>query len=148
MDGTKENILTLENEQSVDMSVIRQAAKKIKTPSKSLTRRFLRNLPAVFATQDIEESGWGAKVGEIILGGYLSGCRDLSDDRSICEDARRMWDADIMEDLEQHHYDLLLDATNGSKSAIEGVYSRVLRDIRDDARELARTLMWRALNQR
>ena len=140
--------MTLENEQSVDMSVIRQAAKKIKTPSRSRTQRLLRNLPAVFATQDLEESGWGAKVGELILAGYQSGCRDLSDDRPTCEHARRMWDADIMEDLEQRHYEILLDATDGSKNAIEGAYSRVLRDIRDEARELARTLMWRALNQR
>ena len=140
--------MTLENEQSVDMSVIRRAANKIKTPSRSRTQRFLRNLPAVFATQDLEESGWGEEVGYLIYANYRQGCRDLSDDRSICEHARRMWDADIMEDVEQRHYELLLDATDGSKSAIEDEYSRVLRDIRDEARELAQTHMWRALNQR
>ena len=140
--------MTLENELSVDMSVIRQAVKKIKTPSRSRTQRWLRNLPDVFAKQDIEESGWGEEIGYIILAGYRRGCRDLSDDRSICEDARRLWDTDIMEDVEQRHYEFLLDATDGAKSEIASEYSGVLRDIRDEARELGGTLMWRALHQR
>lgn len=53
-----------------------------------------------------------------------------------------------MEDVEQRHYEFLLDATDGAKSEIESEYSDVLRDIRDEARELAGTLMWRALHQR
>ena len=140
--------MTLENELSVDMSVIRQAVKKIRTPSRSRTQRWLRNLPDVFTKQNLEESGWGEEVGNIILAGYRRGCRDLSDDREICEDARRLWDTDIMEDVEQRHYEFLLDATDGAKSEIESEYSDVLRDIRDEARELAGTLMWRALHQR
>ena len=140
--------MTLENEQSVDMSVIRQAVKKIKTPNRNRSLRWLRNLPDVFTKQDLESSNWGEGIGLFILGAYRSGCRDLSDDRSTCEDARRLWDTDIMEDVEQRNYELLLDATNGVKAEISSELSDVLRDIRDESRELAKTLMWRALHQR
>lgn len=140
--------MTLENDLSVDISVIRQAAKKIRTPSRNRSQRWLSNLPDIFTKQDLESSDWGEEIGLIILAAYRRGCRDLSDDRAICEDARRLWDTDIMADVEQRNYEFLLDATEGVKSEIDSELSDVLRDIRDEARELAETLMWRALHQR
>lgn len=140
--------MTLENEQSVDMSVIRRAAKKIKTPRRSASLRLLRNLPEAFTLQDLESSNWGEEIGKLIYADYRRGCRDLSDDSATCEHARREWDEDIMADLEQRHYEFILDATDGIKLEIDGELPGVLRDIRDDARELAETLMWRALRRR
>ena len=65
-----------------------------------------------------------------------------------CQRAREQWDSDNMADVEQISNGEPFNAVHGVKDDIEGELSGILRDIRDEARDLAQTLMWHALHQR
>ncbi len=66
----------------------------------------------------------------------------------VCQKAREQWDADIMSDVEQLSNEALFNAVGGIKDEIEDELSGILRDIRNEVRDLAETLMWRALHQK
>ncbi len=77
--------MTIENDQSVDRSVIRNLVRRyIRTPSKSAMRRKTNALPAQFTLTDVSSSGWGSEAAGIAYSYYLRACRDVSNDRRTC----------------------------------------------------------------